>query len=134
MCHSFVSLNGFFFFKFCDNLEESDILIENTSSGVICKISCPECGFETTLSSSEYSATGKTSISISNFRRHYSSHHSLGDEGSTRNAMTSKSSHIDCDELNEQMENLSKQRTQFESELQQRCNFLSLMNFGHFVI
>lgn len=56
--------------KFCDN----NIFIEDTPSGVTCKVSCTECGFDSFLSSSEHNATGKISFSTYNVRRHYATH------------------------------------------------------------
>lgn len=41
---------------------------------VVCKITCPRCESEVSLSSSINHKTGKTSMSIHNFKRHFSTH------------------------------------------------------------
>lgn len=80
-CHvKFVFDIFYFFFKFCGKINDSNILIEDGESGKMCKISCPECEVETSLSSSVSSSTGKISFTIFNFRRHYLSCHDI--EGS----------------------------------------------------
>lgn len=56
-------------------MSETNIIVEKNTSGVDCKIVCPECGIRRTLSSSVYGATGTFSFTVSNFADHYRKKH-----------------------------------------------------------
>lgn len=68
---------SYFFLKICDQATDNNIVIEESNSGVTCKVTCPQCNTVKVLSSSTNKTTDKHSFSIHNFLRHYYSHTSL---------------------------------------------------------
>lgn len=136
VCHSFDYLFIIaFFFKLCDKFVESNILLEDSPSGMICKVFCPVCGVENSLSSSENNTTGKISFTIFNFRRHYLAHHSVGFESGGGECSTAIESNQNAyDELKKHFQCLTEKHTADENELKLRCNFLSLMQIHYLFI
>lgn len=55
-------------------MTEAHVTIEKSSSGLSCKIECPECNSSLTMSSYVNENTGKQSFSTNNFTRHFTIH------------------------------------------------------------
>lgn len=61
--------------KICDTLADENVVVDDTNSGLVCKITCPICNSNTSLSSSVNKKTGTSSFSIHNFKRHFEKSH-----------------------------------------------------------
>lgn len=61
--------------KVCDEISIDDIIIEESSSGVTCKVLCPPCENQLTLSYSVNNKTGKVYFSCDNFKTHFKTMH-----------------------------------------------------------
>lgn len=59
------------FFKVSGKLSENNIIVEITSSGIACKVSCPCCKAVKALSKTK----GKNSFSVYNFKSHFEEQH-----------------------------------------------------------
>lgn len=93
------------------------MICEKNSSGVECKIVCPECGITRSLSSSMYESTGTCSFTISNFSDHYRKKHGKSTNVNDQGAITQQPEQIqnhpndhlltECNELKNQLDKQS---------------------------
>lgn len=123
-------------------MTENHIIFDDATSGLVCKISCPDCNSVKTLSKT----TGNENFSIFNFSRHYAQHELLlFDESHSSTAsssdidlisfqnenneilkeMASEVSDVQRNEnvtLKEELVELTEKCLILENELEQRCN------------
>lgn len=118
------------FVQFCEKVESTNIDLKRTNDGFTCEVTCPMCKTEKSLASYISESSGKTTFSISNFKRHYNVMHQNGTESistqfqfSIENASTpistnQKSTRSNC----ENCDMLKKDLIQRETELFELAN------------
>ncbi|XP_031639982.1 kinesin-like protein KIN-14H [Contarinia nasturtii] len=115
--------------KICEQMTDGNIMIEETSSGATCKVSCPQCQTVSALGSFTNQTTGKQTFSIHNFTRHYTTMHvTLTAERGSHQTDTHDNAHEKLNPLQtanqevleptEKSETLKNEREDWEKEIE----------------